>query len=260
MKKSIKRMLTTFACFAIVLIAGVTLAACGGSPKTLWEADLANDDVFGIYGEVTKNDDGTVTLGVDENHETAGSTYFGEADKNYDWVDGGMTVKLGVYVDSDVITAGERVVWSLGLNEKYVTEADESQGIEASESIEYLTELAVFFVGTDDGVKFVFKETGVDQDDYLALVSGDDAATLTTGYYTVNYDFNVDSEGYVTLVVSLQDEDGKDVYESTESRFNVIDSTQYEGEVKEEMVVGLRYLWCVRASTPVTVSSLAITE
>ena len=244
----------------MALVSCATLAACGG-PRTLWQADFSNgnSEVFGIYGEIVNNNDDTITLKPDTKYgaqSTAGSTYFGEADKNYDWKEGGMSVNFKVYVDEDVIQEGKHVVWTLALNEKYA--ADEDAGTE--EKVEYLTELPVFFVGTADGVKFVYNFTGVDQDDYTALVSGEDAVTLATGYYTVGYDFNVDEDNNVLVTVTLKDNSGKEVYKSADNTFDVIDSTQYSGEVKEEMIEGLRYLWCVRTTTDVKVASVQITE
>lgn len=244
----------------MALVSCATLAACGG-PKTLWQADFSNgnSEVFGIYGEIVNNNDDTITLKPDTKYgaqSTAGSTYFGEADKNYDWKEGGMSVNFKVYVDEDVIQEGKHVVWTLALNEKYA--ADEDAGTE--EKVEYLTELPVFFVGTADGVKFVYNFTGVDQDDYAALVSGEEAALLSTGYYTVGYDFNTEEDGTVKVTVTLKDNAGKEVYKSADNTFDVIDSTQYSGEVKEEMIEGLRYLWCVRTTTDVKVASVQITE
>lgn len=244
----------------MALVSCATLAACGG-PRTLWQADFSkgNSEVFGAYGEIVNNNDNTITLKPDTSYgaqATAASTYFGETDKNYDWVEGGMSVNFKVYVDEDVIQEGKHVVWTLALNEKYA--ADEDAGTE--EKVEYLTELPVFFVGTADGVKFVYDFTAVDQDDYTTLVSGEDAASLSTGYYTVGYDFNTEENGTVKVTVTLKDNNGKEVYKSADNTFDVIDSTQYSGEVKEEMIEGLRYLWCVRTTTDVKVASVQITE
>ena len=248
---------------AMALVSCATLAACGG-PRVLWESDFSNGngEVFGIYGEIVENNDNTITLKpkIHDTKSTAGSTYFEEADKNYDWVEGGMAVNFKVYVDSEALTNGEYTVWSLALNEKYVVEADEATGTEASEDINYLTELPVFFVGTNDGVKFIYSETGVDQDDYVALVNTDEAVTLSTGYYTVGYDFNTDTDGTVKVTVTLKDNGGKEVYRSADNEFNVIDSTQYDGVVSEDMIAGLRYLWCVRTTQDVKVQSVQVTE
>lgn len=268
MKKSLslKKICKVIACLSLVLFAGIIFAACG-APKTLWKADLTKADVFGMYGDVTLNENKTVTLTPVKSGDvyTAANTYFGENDDhNYDWHKGGMSVSFTTDVKAEDITANNAVVWSLALNEKVeLTEAEEEALPEASH-YRYLTELAVFFVGTEDGVKFVYAETGVDQTDYTALVAGDDATLLTDGEYTVTYDFNVDKDGYVKVVVSLKDANNKKVYSSEESTFAVIDSQLYENgtDVKEDMVEGLRYLWCVRvtANNPVTVSSVEITE
>lgn len=269
MKKglSLKKFGKVFTSSAVALLSGIMLSACENPAKTLWSADLTKEGVFETYGDVTLNDDKTVTLTPQSYGSvyTAGNTYFGEKDdKNYDWTKGGMSVSFTTDVDASDITTGNAVVWSLALNEKVENAESDQTTVNPANNYRYLTELAVFFVGTDDGVKFVYAETGVDQTDYLSLVAGDDAALLANGEYTVTYDFNVDKDGYVTVIVSLKDADNKVVYSSNEDRFPVIDSHLYENgsDVKENMVEGLRYLWCVRVTSgqPVTVSSVKVTE
>ena len=48
---------------AMGVLSCTTLAACGG-PEILWDANLAegNNNVFGLYGEVVDNTDGSITL------------------------------------------------------------------------------------------------------------------------------------------------------------------------------------------------------
>ncbi|MBE7082806.1 MAG: hypothetical protein E7378_03955 [Clostridiales bacterium] len=234
----------------MVAACALLVTACGG-PTTLYEAKFANgnDGVFGLYGTVVDNQDGTITLQNDGNatYPTSASTYFGEADKNYDWEKGGLTVSLKVKVDKTQMGAGKFAVWSLALNEK------------EDDNVNYLTELPAYFVGTEAGVKFVHKFTGVDTD-YDALVAQEDAVLLDDGYYTVNWQFDVNADDEVTLVVSLDNNAGQEVYASQENTFNVIDSSTNTGVVTEEMVEGIRYLWLVRANADVVVDSLKITK
>ena len=253
----------TIAAFAIVIALACVfgLAACGEKTRaTVWNGDFSGENIGGFYtnnantyGTVTKNKDGSITMtNVDADvtgEKTSTFTSFGEEDKNYDWVEGGMDVSFTMTVDPETIVDGTHVVWSLGLNEK-------DDGL-------YLTELPVFFMGTEDGVKFVYDFTGVDARADLDL---SDAATITTaGDYTVTYSFNVNDDDQIEVVVTLKDANGKELYKSNASTFTVInpgihESKEYTADtvVTQDIVKGLRYLWCVRATVDVTVSAVSI--
>lgn len=236
---------------ALVALAGVTFMGCDDKtkenvpPKTLWTADLSADGIFGLYGTVEKND-GSVTLKMPEGKNYAGSTYFGETDKNYDWVDGGMTVELKLNIDETEYGADDYSVWSLAINE--------TDG-------KYITENASFFVGHQDGVKFIYKAVGVDTD-YDALAADSTAVDLESGSYTMRYDYDVNAQGDIVLTVSLLDADNKEIYKSANNAVVAIDHEGYVPgtAVKEEDVAGLRYLWLARTTVDGVVEGLKITE
>jgi len=236
---------------ALVAVAGVTFAGCDDNskdnvpPKTLWTADLSADGIFGIYGTVEKND-GSVTLKMPEGKNYAGSTYFGETDKNYAWVNGGMTVELNLNIDATDYDADDYSVWTLALNE--------TDG-------KYITENSSFFVGHDEGVKFIHKAVGVDTD-YEALAADTNAVDLESGSYTMRYDYDVNSQGEIVLTVSLLDSDNKEVYKSANNAVVVIDHAEHEAgsPVKQADVAGLRYLWLARTTVDGVVEGLKITE
>ena len=236
---------------ALVAVAGVTFMGCDDKsnnepPKTLWTADLSADGLFGVYGTVEKNE-GSVTLKRPEGKNYAGSTYFGETDQNYDWVDGGLTVELKINIDATEYGEDDYSVWTLALNEK----SDEK----------YITENSSFFVGHEDGVKFIYKAIGVDTD-YDALAADSSAVDLESGSYTMRYDYDVNAQGEIVLTVSLLNANGNEVYKSANNAVVVIDHAGYVAgtPVNEEDVAGLRYLWLTRTTVDGVVEGLKITE
>ena len=235
---------------ALVVATSVSLVGCGGDGvKPLWKADFSkeNNEVFTGYGSITKNvADKSVTLAPNQDENFAGFTYFGETDKNYDWKKGGMTVQVDISIDDEDLTNGNYAVWSLSLNE--------TDGA-------YITESPVFFIGTESGIKFLYKNTGVDSD-YALLAQDTTAVSIADGDYTIKFDYDVNKAGEVVLTVSLYDDDGKRVYKSANNPINVIDHTGYTpgSMLKEENVGGLRSLWLVRTTVPVEVEGLKITK
>lgn len=231
---------------ALVIMLGVTLTACGGA-KVLWSADLTkgNNNLFGIYGTVQDNKN-SITLKRAEGQNYAGSTYFGETDKNFDWNKGGLNVELTVNLKTTDFDNGDYSVWSLALNE--------TDG-------KYITETPVFFVGTANGVKFVYKNVGVDTD-YAALASDKDAVSVESGKYTIVFDYSVEDNDNVELKIQLKDAKNKQVYESDDIAITAIDHAGYTGgqALKEENIKGLRYLWLARTTVDTEVTGLKITE
>ena len=156
MKKSRK----IFAVGALAVVSCAALAGCGET--NLWSADFTKEasEIFSVYSEgAEKTQDNTIILsplGEGASRYSA-STYFGETDKNYDWQEGGMNVSYTVKIGE--MAEGDFSVWSLALNE--------TDG-------KYLTELPTFFVGTEDGIKFIYNFTGV-ENDYATLVSDETA-------------------------------------------------------------------------------------
>ncbi len=235
---------------ALVAVAGVSFMGCNDKPKneppkTLWTADLSADGIFGVYGTVEKND-GSVTIKRQEGQNYAGSTYFGETDRNYDWVDGGLTVDLKINIDETDYGADDYSVWTLALNE--------TDG-------KYITENSSFFVGHEDGVKFIYKAVGVDTD-YDALAADSSAVDLESGSYTMRYDYDVNAQGEIVLTVSLLNANGNEIYKSANNAVVVIDHAEHVAgtAVNEEDVAGLRYLWLARTTVDGVVEGLKITE
>ena len=232
------------------------LAACGG-PVSLWKADLSQDGVFNTdsgtaaqpYGSVTKNEDGTVTLksstaNVDGELWSA-NTYFGEADKNFDYTNG-MDISYTVNVDPAKMTEGTHAVWSLALN-----------GTNGA----YLTELPTYFLGTENGVKFAYQFAGVD--DRETVMANESAYTITeAGNYTVTYTLTTAENGVLNVAVTLKDAANKTLYTANASTFTVIENEEYTAGtvVEEDMIDGVRYLWLTRANVDVVVAGVEITE
>lgn len=246
MKKFIKFITS----FAFVALLGVLLTGCGkdkNEPKELWSANLSdgNNNLFGIYGTV-ENGENFITLKPNENQNYAGSTYFGETDKNYDWNKGGMSIKLSLDLSSSNFANGDYMVWSLALNE--------NDGA-------YITENSVFFVGTENGIKFISKNVGVDTD-YEALAKEETAVTVKKDLYTVIFDYDVVEENKIVLNIKLNDASGKEVYKSTNNPVVAIDHEGYVpgSALVEDNIGGLRYLWLARTTVNAKVTGLQITE
>ena len=248
MKKSRK----ILAVGALAVVSCAALAGCGET--NLWSADFTKEasEIFSVYSEgAEKTQDNTIILSPlgEGSSRYSASTYFGETDKNYDWQEGGMNVSYTVKIGE--MAEGDFSVWSLALNE--------TDG-------KYLTELPTFFVGTEDGIKFIYNFTGV-ENDYATLVSDETAVAIEEGEYTVKYMLSVNKDEQLEVEVCLQDEGGRKVYSSEKETFTVIEPELHEGKnytnetiVKEEMVKGLRYLWLTRTSVDVEVLALNITK
>lgn len=260
--KSFAVVLKTACAALLVAVMGLIFCACGGM-TTLWSSDFSkgNDGAFNVaggdYGSLQENKDNkTITLTGVESKElagvkVAGNTYFGEnKSKNYAWEKGGMVVEVKAKVDVDAMKEGGFYVWSLALNELDGT---------------YLTELPTFFIGTENGVKFIYKFTGVDADK-ATLAADEKAYTIKeSGFYTVKYQFATQENGEIKVTVKLADESGKEVYTSDAETFKVINPSIHEGKdytndtiVKEDMVKGLRYLWLVRTTVDVEVANVSV--
>ena len=242
----------------LVLVTAVVLGfvACA-KPAPLWKANLSQDGVFNTnsgddempYGSVTKNEDGTVTLKSStanvDGELWAANTYFGEADKNFDYTNG-MTVSYTVAIDPANMKEGKHSVWSLALN-----------GTNGA----YITELPTYFLGTENGVKFVYQFAGVDARN--DVIKNENAYTVTQkGNYTASYKLTTAQNGELNVQVTLKDSNNKTVYTSKAETFEVI---QNEGAtprevVKEDMIKGLRYLWLCRTNVDVVVSNIEITK
>lgn len=243
MKKIIKSL-----CLSMLAVACVLFAACGGA-GVIWEADFTkgNQNIFGVYGTVTENkEQGYVTLSPEEGENYSSSSYFGQnTEKNFAWNKGGMTVSLTLGINHQDLE-GKHLVWSLALNETDKT---------------YITELPTFFIGDSEGVYFLYKFTGV-ENDYDALKNDEKAVKLADGKYTVNYTFTVNDNDELQLKVTLTNASNAEVFKSENNDVTVIDHAGYEAgtKVKQENVAGLRYLWLARANASVNVYGLKVTK
>lgn len=242
MKKFIKT-----ACVMLLLTLSVMFVACNG-PMTLWQADFTkgNENVFGVYGTPVENKEkGYVTLNPIEGQNYSSSTYFGKNDtKNFPWENGGLTVSLTVEVKKSELTDGKYAVWSLALNE--------TDG-------KYITEEPVFFIGDNDGVCFLYKFTGV-ENDYNALKNDENAVKINDGKYTVHYIFTVNDKDELQLKVTLNNDMNMEVFKSENNQVTAIDHEGYiSGAIlKQSNISGLRYLWLARTNTPVNVYGLKV--
>ena len=241
-----KKITGIIATFAFIVMVGLTFTGCG-SIKPLWSADFTqgNNDVFGLYGSVEENDD-YITLKRASGQNYAGSTYFGQSSRNYEWVDGGMSVNLKLDIDTTDFADGDYSVWSLALNETDGT---------------YITENAVFLIGTDNDVKFIYKAVGVDTD-YDALANDQSAVSLASGVYTVRFDYNVNSDDEITLTIVVLNNAGTQVYKSADNAVVAIDHADHVAgtQLTQDDVAGLRYLWLARTTVDANVVSLNITK
>jgi len=231
-----------FAGVSFALISGMIITGCFNN--VIWEANL-NNDLFGVYGTVEQVDDSLVLKRAqDQNY--ACSTYFGEEDKNFDWENGGLTVDLKVNIDTTKYGENDYSVWSLALNE--------TDG-------KYITENSVFFIGTENGVKFIYKNVGVETD-YNALKNEESAASLNSGDYTIRYDYNINNENEITLTINLLDSSNREIYRSIENEVVVIDHEGYTPNtpLNQDNVGGLRYLWLARTSVDGVVKGLKISK
>jgi hypothetical protein len=240
-----KGLIKALSCGTMALVACTLLVGCGAKPA--YQADLTQEGVFGIYGTpAVSAENKSVTLSpvASGSYSTSSSTYFGETDKNYDWTQGGMTVKLQMNITVDDYTATDYSVWSLALNE--------TDGA-------YITENTTFLVGTADGVKFAYAAIGVDG--YEQVRAGQEGYTIEAdGKYTIVYDYDVNQEGNITLTVKLLNAQGQAVYTSADNAVTAIDHAGYTpgDAVAQEDVKGLRYLWLTRTSVDVEVTDLSI--
>lgn len=244
MKKFIK-----MSCVMLLLTLSVMFVACNG-PMTLWQADFTkgNENVFGVYGTPVENKEkGYVTLNPVEGQNYSSSTYFGKNDtKNFPWENGGLTVSLTVEVKKSELSDGKYAVWSLALNE--------TDG-------KYITEEPVFFIGDTDGVYFLYKFTGV-ENDYNALKNDENAVKINDGKYTVHYIFTVNDKDELQLKVTLNNDMNMEVFKSENNQVTAIDHTGYTNgtTLKQSNIAGLRYLWLARTNTPVDVYGLKVSR
>ena len=239
MKKFFKILTAT----TLLFVFSVVLVGC--KSNVLWKADINDNNLFGVYGTVEKNDNSLI-LKRPDGANYAGSTYFGESDKNFEWENSGLTVSLNVNIDTSKYGQNDYSVWSLALNE--------NDG-------KYITENSVFFVGTDSNVKFIYKNIGVETD-YSVLTEEETAVSLTTGDYTIKFDYNVNDNKEIILDVLLLDSENTKIYSSLNNKVVVIEHDGYtpNSPLKEENVGGLRYLWLARTTVNGVVKGLKITK
>ena len=219
---SIKKVLTTFACFALVIVSAVLFAACG-DPKTY------GFDETGMYCGNCEVTDNGVVMNEDTENSTYGSTYFGETDKNKDWDGGAITVEFKL--DVSVLEDGDFTSWVLGLNrldgETYVHTEEVRVGIAKQGDTYYMNELI--------GITYD------DTQDYNIVVAGGHTVEL--------------NDGKVQVAISLEWADDVVDYEIDVNGEKVTNQKPAVG------VVGFRYLWNATANVDgVVISDLEFLE
>lgn len=206
---SLKKVLTTFTCLALVIVSAVLFAACG-DPKNY---GFDETGMYCVNCEVTKNG---VVMNEDTENDTYGSTYFGETDKNKDW--DGSKISVEFKLDVSVLEDGDFTGWVLGLNrlngETYTHTEEVRVGIAKQGDVYYMNEL-----------------TGISYDDatdYNAVVTGGHAIEV--------------KDGKVQVAISLEWADDVVDYEIDVNGEKVTNQKTAVG------VVGFRYLWNANAN------------
>lgn len=219
---SLKKVLSTFACLALVIVSAMLFAACG-DPKTY------GFDETGMYCANCEVTNKGVVMNEDTENDTYGSTYFGETDKNKDWDGSAITVTFKL--DVSVLEDGDFTSWVLGLNklngEAYVHTEEVRVGIAKQGDVYYMNEL-----------------TGINYDDAL------DFDAVVTGGHTIEV-----NNGKAQVSISLEWADDVVEYEIDVNGEKVTNQKTAVG------VVGFRYLWNANASVNgVVISDLEFTE
>lgn len=227
MKKSIKNFLLA----VLILPCLLLLTACGEEPqntKQLYVSDFSQNagTVFtDSYGTVTYNSDSkTVQIGKDEQYDNSANTYFGQTDKNFDWVDGGLTVNAKFNIVSSTFDNNEGFNWTVSLN-----------GQDGS----FITERSVYVRKINDSVKVGYTENGSSDEINLTATSSENAVVLADGWYTFSFNFVENANNEIKLNISLVNSNNQTVFEYENAGLGKSDGVN----VTKNEVKGLRYGW-----------------
>ena len=226
--------------------ASCTVTVTAPAPEAIFAEDFAdgNNDVFGVYGTVTKGN-GTVILNKAADQETGPSTYFGKAtDKNTPWTDKGLVVSMKIKIDGAALETGEGFNWTVSLNN---TASPKS----------YLTERSLYFRKYAEGVRVGYVDNGSSDGINASATaeSNDKSAALADGWYTAEFKYYVKNNN-VALTVTVKNAEGTSVFTA---EGNVTDNTN--AAIATSKVGGLRYGWMsLMNADSVEVDDLTVTE
>lgn len=238
MKKVLKSCL-----LALVIIPCLfLLSACGGANKNqVYNANFSKNagNVFtDMYGTVTYNSEyKTVKLGKDSKYDNSANTYFGEEDKNFDWIAGGLTVNAKFKIFANDYDDNQGFNWTISLN---------------GEDGNFITERSVYVRKYDTGVKVGYTENGSSNDINLDATSNDEAVLLPDGWYTFSFKFYENENNEIKLNISVINVYDETVFEHKNAGLGKSDGVN----VTKDEVKGLRYGWL----SWMTVDSLECSE
>lgn len=226
--KSFKKFAIMAGFLSIVIATVFLMAACGGA-KPLYMSDFSKSDngVFSTsYGAVTHNAAAkTVTLKGNADKQGA-NTYFGETDKNFDWVDGGMTVNAKFKIDSSKMDDGEGFNWGVAIN-----------GTDGN----YLSERFVYVRKVGNDVKVGYTYNGSSDEINSIATSNADAKVLADGWYTFSFKVYANANNEIKADIAVVNSDNATKFEAKNANFNKTpDKTTV---TKKDEIKGLRYGW-----------------
>lgn len=174
-------------------------------------------DAFNVYSDACVQGRKGIILKKDVENETGASTYFGEADKNYDWNGSKMTL----YFDLDLSALTETDDYT-----QFILAFNYQNG----EQFVHADEIRFGIVKTENG--FVVNQMSGASDDAsnIAAIKGEGAQTFTDVEISAGFTFEFDKETKeLTYSMTVA---GKSFDEVTRTEVNDL--------------VGLRYLWNAR--------------
>ncbi|MEG1751928.1 MAG: hypothetical protein RR247_02570 [Clostridia bacterium] len=179
MKKSTK----IVSSLSLVLLMGLGFAGCATNASVLYSNKFidGNNATFNTTGYViTDNTDQTITINKSTIEANGSSTYFGETDKNFDWVDGGVSVTITMKLDPVAIPTDKGFTWAFGLNNKIKNA--ENKFVEIGECYLHFRKYA-------EGIKIAVGDRNSD-DIYNKNMTKDSTSIITTaGTYAMTFKF-----------------------------------------------------------------------
>ena len=193
-----KKIATISMCFMLILCSFL-FAACGESEKILFISDFTNgnNNLFGVYGSVTDNDNKTVTLNKSTTATYGPKTYFEEEDKNFEWVDGGYTASLTFKVDKNSMETNQGFTWTVSIND---------------ETLKFVDEKSLFFRKYDKGIKVGYDYNASNDETNAVATSNESSVLLSDGWYTANFKFYESEENTIKLDICLLNESKINVF------------------------------------------------
>ena len=208
--------LRSILCLMLLLVASFVFVACGENVVNF------NNNVFTTgnndYDQYVVVSDQKVVFNHDAEEDTSGATYFGEADKNYDWDGKQSTLSFKLNVNS-LQEEGNLTCWILSFNKLN------------GEDYQHVTEIRFGLAKTADG--YVANElTGIN------WANRSEYSDITTNGQAVSV-----NNGVVEVAFKIAYENGTLTYTMSLNETNLQNTQQVAG------IVGLRSLW--NASTNV---------